>query len=406
VRQLNLAIGLALSAAAARGQQTGAPPKALPPQLVDANIQATPIPGLPPRLTLKTGRIIDGRTEKIDRVPSVALSPKGELIVVGWRLFRAYDSTGRRLWSADTTQRDEIGTINSIGWRGSQMWLADPRYEQIALLDRGTVTKSLELPSWIRPTFANRKSFPVWSYADVRALFDDGSMIVLPSAPHSILGAVDYDSTMQYVVKVKESGIIQGVITKFPNLTFAEAKSWAIARETHYDVPYRWLLHPDFWPRLRISTDGKRVVLVSIDTSAASTDTVVVAAMNEQGQSLWTRKLAFPRRAYSQHEIDSIAKKMYSRGDAETRGRQIRAIPRKLPSVRGVVLGRDNSVWVTFRETRPVKPIVGIDGNGQVLGTVYVPNSFQLRAADRGMLWIVDERWQMKSIVGYALVKP
>jgi hypothetical protein len=135
------------------------------------------------------------------------------------------------------------------------------------------------------------------------------------------------------------------------------------------------------------------------------TDTIVVAAINETGQSLWTRKVGVPRRAFTQHEIDSIGKQRFVRGDVQTRARQIRGLAKKLPTVHGLTLGRDYSVWVSLRNDGPVRPIVGFDGNGDVIGTAYIPHTFTVHAADRGALWIVDDRWSAKSIVRYAVTK-
>jgi hypothetical protein len=398
------------AAATAVHAQRATPP--VPPRtgspLTDANIAATPVPGLPPRVMLTPGLVIDGKKEHLDMVTRLTLGPGGQMVVeVGWRSLRGYDSTGKRTWSSNIRQRDEIGTVDAVGWQGSQLWISDSRYAQIALLDRaGTVTKSLELPTWIRPALSNRKSYPVFGRAEVLGLLPDGSMILVPSRPHSVFGATDYDSTMLHIVRAKETGIIDGAIAKLPSLAAATDAAWAQARRTHLDVSQRWLLQPDFWPRYRVSSDSKRIVTVTIDTSATATDTIVVAAINETGHSLWTRKVGVPRRAFTQHEIDSIGKQRFVRGDVEARARQIRGLAKKLPTVHNLTLGRDYSVWVSLRNDGPVRPIVGFDGNGDVIGTAYVPHTFTVHAADRGALWIVDDRWSAKSIVRYSITKP
>jgi hypothetical protein len=83
----------------------------------------------------------------------------------------------------------------------------------------------------------------------------------------------------------------------------------------------------------------------------------------------------------------------------------MRAVPRKLPTVHDVVIGRDYSVWVSLRDENSVRPIVGLDASGQPIGTAYVPHTFVVWAADRDRLWIVDDRWTAKTIVRYAITK-
>jgi hypothetical protein len=406
VRQLRIALGLVATATLSLHAQKPAPAaKSSGPPLLEANVAVPAMPGLPtPRLKLTPGLLIDGRREQIDKALRVNLGPAGQMVIeVGPRMLRGYDSTGRRRWAMNMRQEDEVGTVDAIGWRGSEMWVSDSRYGQVALVDRGAVTKSIEMPTWIRPRFNDRNAFPVFGRADVRALFSDGSMLVIPSHAHSVVGGAGYDSTMRYLLRVNEDGVIDGVVARFPSLDAAQMAAWMTSARTHLDVPNRWLFQPDFWPRLRVSFDGARVVTVSTDTTGASADSIVVAMVNDRGQPMWTRKFGFARRAFSQHETDSIAKLRFSRGEVEARARQIRGIQRKLPSVHDVVIGRDYSVWISLRDENSVRPIVGFDAAGQPIGTAYVPNTFVVKAADRGVVWIVDDRWTAKTIVRYAV---
>jgi len=411
VRTLSIAFCLAVSLAKVSSAQKAAiapPTPATPSKRADANAQTLAIPGLPPRLKLIEGPAIDGRKEKLEGEISVTLGPGGQqLIRSRWDLLKAYDSTGRRLWSLEIGRDGEVGDVAALGWRGSQVWISDRRFSQIALIDNGAVTKSLELPSWVRPTWTNRKSFPVFGSMDVYALMGDGSMIVMPRRPHALVGTVGYDSTMQYVVHVTENGIIDRPITKLASFDLAFRAGMARAYSDRSDTrPSTWPLPSEYWPRLRVSPDGMRTVTVTVDTTHAVSDTIIVAAMNEKGETVYVRKFGFPRKTFSQAELDSIALFRYPRSSALDRASRSKLLTKTLASVRDVVLGRDYSVWVTLRETDGAKPVVGIDPTGELAGTIYLPRTFWLKAADRNQLWIVDYRTTLRDVVRYTTAKP
>jgi hypothetical protein len=411
VRTLSLALCLAAFVAGvglAQKPAAAPPTPATPRKRADANAQTPAIPGLPSRLHLIEGPAIDGTKEKFEHDIVIHLGPGGLMVVrAGWYLISAYDSTGKHLWTMDRGRESEIADVTALGWRGSQLWVSDSRFAQIALIDKGVVTKSLELPSWVRPSWTNRKSFPVFGSLDVYALFADGSMLVIPRRPHSLVGTVGYDSTMQYILHVSENGIIDRAVAKVPSQDYALRTAYSRLPRDGPGVipPNAWRLSGDYWPRFRVSPDGMRTVTVSVDIGSATFDTVVVTAVNEKGAPVFTSKFGFPRVSYTEKQIDSLAMHQYGGSTADYRARRARAFPRVLPTVRDVTLGRDYSVWVTLRETAGAKPIVGIDGMGHFVGTIYIPPTFSLRAADRDRLWIVDYRPNFRDVVRYGIAK-
>jgi hypothetical protein len=411
LRPLLIAFCFALSASAAvaaQKQPVGPPKPVTPPKRADANAQTAAIPGLPPRLRLIEGPAINGKKEKLEGDLTVNLGPSGQQVIrSGYDMLKAFDSTGRRLWSLDIGRQGEVGDVAAIGWRGSQVWVSDRRFSQIALLENGVVTRSLELPTWVRPTWTNRKSFPVFGSLDVYALMNDGSMIVVPQRPHAIVGTVGYDTTMQYVVHVTENGIIDRPITKLASYDFVlrAAMRRAYSDRTD-DKPGRWPLPAEYWPRLRVSPDGMRTVTVTVDTTHAGSDTIVVAALNEKGGPVYVRKFGFQRKTYTETEIDSIALARFPRLSPVDRANRAKYMTRSLASVRDVTLGHDYSVWITMREVDGAKAVVGIDPGGQFVGTIYLPRTFWLKAADRNTLWIVDYRTTFRDVVRYTTAKP
>src|SRR6266550_3480248 len=112
----------------------------------------------------------------------VVAGPGGRTVMVpraGWGEIVPYDSTGTALpWRVKTGFRDdsEIGYANRAGWISgtNTMWVADLRYSQVVLIDaKGTVTKSIEYPSWVHPTWAQRRAYPVFASMEPYAIYSD-----------------------------------------------------------------------------------------------------------------------------------------------------------------------------------------------------------------------------------------
>src|SRR5256885_1944052 len=97
----------------------------------------------PRRLSLVLETRLDGRELKLLRDPHVVIGPHGQIVVTtryGGTGIALFDSTGKDLgWKVPTGRRDdaEIGYPAAIGWISgtSTMWVGDPSFSQVALID-------------------------------------------------------------------------------------------------------------------------------------------------------------------------------------------------------------------------------------------------------------------------------
>src|SRR4029078_13429442 len=159
---------------------------------------------------------------RAQRGSAVSVGAEGRMIAVprwGGDMV-AFDSTGKQLPYKQTIggpTHPEIASAERFGWFGKTMWVWDPPSSQIALVDEQLkVTKSLEIPTWIRPTWADRRKYPVFGRMHPLDLYPDGSWLVGPTNPKSLVDTPDYDKTKTYIVRVTESGSIQRTIAKVP----------------------------------------------------------------------------------------------------------------------------------------------------------------------------------------------
>jgi hypothetical protein len=381
----SLVIALCLIGSAAAAQKPAGPPKR--PNLPE-------LPG--PKLRITDSLVMDGAKWKFEQQLNVNPGPNGRIIVhVGWTTLAAFDSMGRRLWSKEKTRDRDVGEVTAVGWRGNEMWISDASFSQIALFDQfGNVTKSLELPSWVRPTFSNRKTFPVFESMRVFAMLPNDEMIVMPRNRMGLVNTPGYDEKSNYIVKVNGDGIIQRTIAKVGNNMLEVAATGKEGRR--FQSSYRT------WGS-RVSPDGMRTVVVRVDTIAPKSDTVIVTGLDDKGDTVYVRKFGYPAHRWSDTQIDSVGRVRYS-WSSEQREQFVKSFPRRVPSFIDMTMDYDKSVWITLRQSGGIAPIIGIDPTGKVIGSLTLPMTLAIKAADRGRLWVSDTRLASKhDLVRYTL---
>jgi hypothetical protein len=360
------------------------------------------LPG--PQLRIVDSLRIDLVTNKLEPPLSVIPGPKGGAIVYAqWRSVTSFDSLGRRLWSKgqdrnNEQDRREVGEITAFGWDANGMWVSDAAWAQIALLDQyGNVTKSIELPDWVRPTFSNRKSFPVFESMRVLGRYPDGEMLVLPRGSMTITGVSNFDQDANYLLRIDENGIIKRTIAKFPS-NMMRRKDDKGQEFTFSNPQNQWMF--------RASFDGTRIVVMNVDTTAAKTDTIVVRALNDRGDTLWTQKFAYPAQVFTETQLDSVARAWWGNYDTEWRERRAKHLPRRGIAVQQFVMDPDKSVWFTLRGNGSTRPVVGFDASGKPIGKLLLPVRRMVRAANLGALYVGEARAEQRGeLVRYRLAR-
>jgi hypothetical protein len=352
------------------------------------------LPG--PTLKLADSARIDMKKYRIEPPLTLFAGPKGGIVVYSqWRSVTAFDSLARRRWSqgSDNNDKREVADVTAFGWNAGGMWVSDAAWEQVALLDDyGNVTRSLELPSWVRPTFSNRKSFPVFESMRVYAVYPNGDMLVIPRGSMSITGATGYDQNATYYLRINEDGIIQKSIAKFPS-NIVRGKEGN--REFSFQNPlYQWVA--------RATPDGARIMVVNVDTAAAKTDTVVVRALGEKGETLFTQKFAYPALVYTQTQVDSIARARWG-NDTDYREARAKLLPRRQPTVVDMAVDPETrSTWISLRGDANSRSVIGIDAAGRFIGKLLLPRRASVKAVSANGLWVGEARNDLRGdIVRY-----
>lgn len=328
----------------------------------------------------------------------IALAPDGRVIVAprfGGLWIVAFDSLGNRLpWKIAVGRRDdsEILVPSRIGFIAgtATMWVADNGYQQVALVDAdGKVFKSLESPSWVHPTWAERRKYPVFANSQAFALYKDESMLLLPGRERALLETPGYDRSGLHLLRTSSSGSIQRTVAMVPSL---QDRLELHAKRCEHVIPIPFGT-PATWA---VSADGSRLVVVKSGVSAADSGTVRVTTLDDHGDTVFSRIVPQPAVRIPQATIDNFLSMHRGCGDFSTE--EIRdSLTRRLAAFKsfvvGVLPGRDQTTWVTMRpeaDTATERTAIGLDERGGIIGVATLPPNQLLVGADRNHLWMIE----------------
>jgi len=331
---------------------------------VAARGQATAKLKSPPALTIVEELRVALPEARAQRGSALLLGADGRMISVplwGGDMV-AFDSTGKPLPGKQTIggpTDPEIRYAEKFGWVGKMMWVYDPGSSQIALVDPHLkVTKSLEIPSWIRPSWADRRKYPVFARMNPLALYPDGSWLVTPSSPKSLVDTPDFDKTMTYLVRIAESGAIQRTVARVPWLPNAPRGGRPDGATKQPSSR-----HFAFW---NSSADGSRI-LVAVPSTTAGDSNHVLTVIGDKGDTIYSRSMFFP---------DPVA---------------------------AARIGRDGSAWLQLRSRTGDRSWLALDPSGQQRGIVTFENNAFIHDADGSRIWTTEKNGPTQSLVRYRI---
>lgn len=314
-----------------------------------AHAQATK-PTHPPALAIVEELRVSLPDARAQRGSSLLLGADGRMISVplwGGDMV-AFDSAGKPLPYKQTIggpTDPEIRYAEKFGWVGKTMWVWDPPSSQIALVDAQLkVTKSLEIPSWVRPSWADRRKYPVFGRMEPLALYPDGSWLVTASSPKSLVDTPEYDKTMTYMLRIAESGVIQRTVARVPWLPFAGGRPQGTAGQR----PRRPFA---FW---NASADGSRI-LIGVPSATPGDSSHVLTMINEKGDTIYSHAMFF--------------------ADPAAAAR----------------IGRDGSAWLQLRGKTGDRTWLALDPSGQQRGTITFENNAFIHDGDASRIWTTEK---------------
>lgn len=349
---------------------------------------------------------IDLATENVRRGGGLlSVSPTGRMIFLPeyYRsAFRAFDTTGKDLqWDlrVGRTNDADIGWVRRLGWIGrtDSMWVEDQMYGQVLVVDpAGKVQRGVEEPSWVRPRWAERRRYPLFTDMEWVGVYSDGTMLVLPRRPRALFDTPQYDRAMQHLLRVDADGIIRGTVARVPVVE---------GRLQFRDGTQRRWQRVDFFPRhyWKASPDGQRVAVVTQSRTDSGAFRAVMLDAN--GDTVFARdytatatRIPPERKAEALRGIQPFGKFTADMIRDSVR----RRMADFEPPVVELSVGVDHSLWIWLRDPGgPATEWVAmiLDPTGAKVGYARLPRSFRtaevavdrawtLTRGDRTQLWI------------------
>jgi len=321
----------------------------------------------------------------------------------------AFDSTGKRqAWHVRFGGGGdaEVGFVTAWGWAGDSLWIADNGYRQLALIGGdGKVARSIGFPSWVRPSWSDRRLYPLFSRMNWFAMYGDGTLLVEPYQVRRLFDTPGYDPDQKLLVRIDRDGRILRTVARAPAMEGQLLLRSGTERKT-WNVPN----YPrSYW---KTSTDGERVALVAPIPSDSGAFRVTM--VSGQGDTLFARRYSIDAARVSKAAIDSFLTtvKAFGRYSAQqVRDTITKLIPPFRSPVAAVLVGVDHSVWVAIRRPKSAPQQAEwmvMDERGSVVGTTLLPRGLRMTAVSVDHLWSLepDRVKQTSTIVRYRRAGP
>jgi hypothetical protein len=392
----------------------------LPVLLVAAITAATPpasVAGAQPgprRLSLAPDLRLDAHKLGITRGGMFGVGPAAQVISgqgYGVNEIKGFDSAGAPLpWKIVTGRGEDVDISypTRVGWVSSSgaMWFNDVGYRQVALVDRaGKVTRSIEFPSWVHPSWSERRKYPVFGYVDTYAVYADESMLVLPSRPRSLIDTPGFDRTATHLLRASWSGSIQRTVATFPA---NEGRITLAGKGCNHTVSIPFAARTEW----SASTDGMRISIVQPGVTGPDSGTFRLIALNDRGDTTFARRYPQPAVRMTPESVTEFLSHIGGCGSIpvdDIRAQALRQVPEFRSYVTGVATGRDHSAWVMMRavsDTAVQRSALIIDARGELVGEVPLPINQTVIGVDRDHLWALElgKGRALEAIVRYKVV--
>ena len=301
----------------------------------------------------------------------------------------AFDSAFQKLpWSVQLGRGPggEVFYVTQWGWVGDSLWLLDPFYKQIAIVgSKGNVTKSIGWPSWVRPFWKDRRTYPLFANMTWHGAYPDASLLVEPAQPRHLLDTPGYDPDQKLLVRIDGDGRILKTVARKPAMDGRF--------QLRSGTEKQWVAVPNYAKTVwAVSTDARRVAVVSPIATDSGAFRIVVTDAN--GDTAFTRRYAVEAARIAPSRIDSIAARQqkFGRYTAAQVGDTVRKLtPAFYSPVISADVGLDYSVWVSVR--RPSTRIEDaeyfvVDSLGEPQGVVTMLRQTRIVARSLDKYWV------------------
>ena len=291
-------------------------------------------------------------------------------------------------WKLELGGRDEIANVQRWGWSGDSIWVVDRVFNQVAMLGKDAkVKESVGFPSWVRPTWGDRRQYPWFSNATLLAMFADGSLLVEPSGVRRFFDTPGYNPDLRLFLRVDRDGRILRTVAQLPPMDGRVQLRSGTERKS-YNVPN--------FPRtaFHISSDAERIAIVQ--PIGSDSGAFRVTALNGSGDTVVSKRYVVDANRVDRAVAGPYLKSLQALGRYsadQVRDTIARLMPQFNSPVVSVVNGIDHSVWIWIRrpgfDAQKAEWFV-LDSLGNHAFTTLLPRQIKVYASRLDRLWSTE----------------
>ena len=326
----------------------------------------------------------------LTEVGDVTLSEQGDVYVTQPQesVVRSYDRTGRflRAIGREGEGPGEFDRIGGLGWRGDSLWVQDSGNRRISFFGPDLrYVRSVSFTGMGAMT-RGRPNIPGYVLAD-------GSVLGYWQAPlQELVGRTVTDRMVRFTDAGEPLSVLDSVELRHLFSEVRTATGVTYGPQPFADSPIQQVAH-----------DGSAIVIVT-RTAAPSGDSAAfgVRRIDPAGHVRLNRRYPYRPVPLPERMADSTLDAISGRWGVSRRPgapdaalrRELRKtvyLPRNLPPVTMMVLGRDGTIWLRRERTgEPAFRWTVLDSAGEILSELRIPARTMVKYADRTQLWAVE----------------
>ena len=355
---------------------------------------------------------LDPNAEDFSIVGRVWVGPNREIVVPlpQDRQLRLYDSSGSRVATVgrEGSGPGEFRSLSSMGWIADTLWVFDPSQRRVTFVaPDGSVLRTDALPSSVTRGAPVAGTTRVMGFFGPSAIYPDGSMIgeanldesadphgsgwperTIVIAPPNRAGTVPRQAASPAEPAIAQARIIARPPSYYDERWFMEVAGFGRA------VPFAAS------PIVAFANDGSRFAYLTTDLAEDGHGTFTLTVFDADGDTTLSRSYPVTGSAIPAHVRDStLAAFIPPEGrpregppDLPQRFQEMarERMPGFQPPVIAMVLGLDDSIWLTMRDTADARRALILDGDGDAVATLVIPPRTTIRQATATHAWVTQ----------------
>lgn len=363
-------------------------------------------PGTAAALQLTEELRIDAETADLSRVGYMLVNANGDILVTQGAdgVIKVFEAGGAvRTVGRAGEGPGEFTNLTRIGWLGDTLWALDPGLRRVSLFSPDLeYARSFPQPIGIHDGTPSPEEESEPNSVFVQAVLNGGDLRVTASfrPARRPAWAEGLDSGTTALMRIGVDGLFRHILAlRQPDpcvVSFAIGERGSGSTR----IPFCSRQLDTSWE------GGDDVVLVNVAEPVEANGSYRVTRIAASGDTVFSREFGYTPTTVTQSAIDSLSARMeqaYANLPSQARA----AMPRPDPApyfgpLRGLLLGRDGSVWLEEHSLTPGHHWLILDATGEPVGRVSVPANFRLMTAELGTLWGLEaDEDGLESIVRY-----